>query len=83
MMLLSSFGSVIVNDLDGVRTVFDPLEADAVLVIDSYRLLALAIPFQSLQVVARGTRIPSTDSVAETGWRIAARKLDRSINCIV
>ncbi len=42
-----------VDNLDGSGPVVCPFEADAILVVDPYRVLALAISFQCLQVVAR------------------------------
>lgn len=44
--------SVIVHYLDVYRSDFSPLEADSPLVVDADTVLALAITFQGLQVVA-------------------------------
>ena len=44
--------SVIIDDLDLVRTVFPPAEANAPLVVDSDGVLAFAVSLESFQTVA-------------------------------
>jgi len=45
--------SVVIGDLNFVRTIVLPDEADAVLIVDPYAVLAAPIALQSLQSISR------------------------------